>query len=182
MLQHLLPPNRKEAPRKKIRGLKRYFRRVLARAEACDLDLDEDSWFEYMHEHCDWPGYGNVSWPMRARHLEALAIVFRRCAEQLKAFSKPYQLWIYLDVHQAAYDAVFVHSPNPNRDNFPLVVEGAVWGIEEVSQYFQRMLPGHPLRAGRVGDGDSYYVYSPSIGLSLEETAACGAGQAPAQP
>ncbi|MDF2629689.1 MAG: hypothetical protein K0R39_3520 [Symbiobacteriaceae bacterium] len=156
MLHQLLPPNRKEAPRKKRRGLKRYFRKVIARAEAASLDLDETSWFDYMHEHPDWYGYGNLGCRMRVRHLEALAIVFRRYAEHLKTWSKPYQLWIYLDARDAAYDAVYVHSPNPHGDDFPWVPDDTVWGIAEVSRHFEKLLPGYRLRAGRYGNADAF--------------------------
>jgi hypothetical protein len=169
MLHRLLLPNRKEAPRKKIRGLKRYFRRVFRGAESfCqDVNLDESSYFAYHHYHPDRFGYGNLNWRMRARHLEAIAFVFATLAQQLNQFDKPHQVWIYLDA-DAQYDAVYVHSPNPNGDNFPLTLDDAEWGVPEVSGYFEALLPGYHLRAGRWSNSDSYYIYSPDLGVPLE--------------
>lgn len=168
MLQYLLPPNRKEALRKKLRGLKQYFRQVFSQADSCRLDVSDSDWYDFWHYHPDRYGYGNLNWPMRARHSEALAKVFDRYAQQLHEFKKPYQLWIWLDIRNASQDAVFVHSPNPNHDDFPLVVDGAEWGISEVSQHFEGLLPGYRLRAGRFGESDSYFVYCPDVGLSIE--------------
>lgn len=147
--------------------MKRYFRSVFRQAESYTLDVGQCSWFDYMHYHPDRWGYGNLGWRMRARHLEALAKVFDRFARELSRFERPYQLWIYLDVHDASYDAVFIHSPNPNHGNFPMVLEHVEWGIDEVSTYFESLLRGHRLRAGRWGDSNSYYVYSPDVGVSL---------------
>lgn len=163
MLAHLLPPTRREAPRKKLRGKKRYFRRVCARAEALSLSVGDEDWYDLWHYHPDWYGYGNRSWAMRARHLEAVA--YAQCARQLSRFSQPYQLWIYLDAHDASQDAVYVHSPNPNRSNFPLVFDGAEWGVSEVAQFFADLLPGYRLMAARLPGG--YLVCSPDVGLPL---------------
>lgn len=123
MLHELLPPNRKEAPRKKLRGVRRYFRGVFSKVESFTLDVTDGVWYDFWHYHPDWYGYGNLNWSMRARHLEALARSFGRFAQQLSQFHEPYQLWIYLDVQDAAQDAVYVHTPNPNRDDFPMVAE-----------------------------------------------------------
>lgn len=73
MLQYVLPPNRKEAPRKKLRGPKRYFRRVFSQADSCRLDVSDSAWYDFWHYHPDRYGYGNLNWPMRARHIQALA-------------------------------------------------------------------------------------------------------------
>ncbi|HLN60831.1 MAG TPA: ankyrin repeat domain-containing protein, partial [Symbiobacteriaceae bacterium] len=170
MMQRLLRPNRGEAPRKKLRGLRRYFRRVFARAESETLELEADHWFDLKHYHADRYGYGNLSWPMRARHLEAMATVFKRYARELSQFEKPYQLWIYLNTRDAGQDAVFVHSPNPQHDDFPVLLDDADWGITEVSRYFEGLLPGFRLRAGRWGNSECYYVYASGVGVPLERS------------
>lgn len=168
MLHKLLPPNPKEAPRKKLRGLRGYFRGVFNKAASFNLDVSDGAWYDFWHYHPDWEGYGNLNWPMRARHIDAPALLFTRFASQLSQYPKPYQLWIYLDVNDAAQDAVFVHTPNPNRDDFPMVADSAEWGLSEVSAYFERLLPGCRLRAGRWGNS-GLCVYSPDVGISLEE-------------
>lgn len=167
MLHRLLPPNRKEAPRKKLRGIKRYFRRLFSKVEALELDVSEGAWYNFWHYHPDWYGYGNLNWPMRARHLEALAKAFGRFAQQLATSSRPYQLWIYLDANDSSQDAVYIHTPNPHSE-FPRVMEWADWGCSEVSEYFEALLPGIRLRAGRWKSAE-YYLYATDIGIALEE-------------
>lgn len=167
MLHRLLPPNQKEAPRKRLRGLKRYFRGVFSKVEAFELDVSEGAWYDFWHYHPDWYGYGNRSWSMRARHLEALAKMFARSTQQLTQLNRPYQLWMYLDAHDSSQDAVYVHSSNPHSE-FPLVADWADWGLSDVSTYFECLLPGFRFRAGRWGNS-GLYVYSPDVGISLEE-------------
>ncbi|WP_236630031.1 hypothetical protein [Exiguobacterium sp. KRL4] len=41
---------------------------------------------------------------------------------ELQTWGHPYQLWIELSRQDAGMDAVFVHSNNPNDDNFPHTV------------------------------------------------------------
>jgi hypothetical protein len=73
----------------------------------------------------------------------------------------------------AAFDAVFIHTPNPHGDNFPKVFEGAEWGVLDLSRFFEALLPGYRLCAGTVArDGERYYfVYSPDHGVPLEPVA-----------
>jgi hypothetical protein len=42
-------------------------------------------------------------------------------------FDKPYQSWLFLDEDDAGQDAVFIHIPNPNKDNFTLKIEKLNW-------------------------------------------------------
>ncbi len=92
MIQDLLPPNPRMVPKKKLRGRKRYVRKVLKIAANYDLETTKSDWYDGWHYHPDRHGYGNLGWRMRAPHLEALATAFVRWAEQLVHFHKPYQL------------------------------------------------------------------------------------------
>lgn len=168
MLHKRLPTNHQAAPRKRLRGLRGYFRGVFKAAASFHLDVSDDAWYDYWHYHPDREGYGNLNRRMRAQHIEALSLLFGRFTRQLCQYSRPYQLWIYLDVHDAALDAVYVHSPNPNEDDFPLVADCVEWGLVDVSAYFERLLPEYRIRAGWWGNS-GLYVYSPDIGVSLEE-------------
>lgn len=101
-----------------------------------------------------------------------LAKVYSKFAQQLTQLNKPYQLWILLDCRDASQDAVYVHTPNPNADNFPLLLDSVEWGIGDLSRYFEDMLPGCHLRAGRMGGSGPYLLYSPEYGIALEKTGA----------
>ena len=170
MIQDLLPPNPRMEPKRKLRGRKRYIRKVLKFAATFGLGNTASDCYGRWHYHPDRHGYGNSGWRMRAPHLEALATIFGRLAELLCHFHKPYQLWIYLDAEHSAQDGIFLYSPNPNSEDFPGVFGEVTWGLPVIEEYFERLIPGHKLRAGhsRWENHDVYFVYAPGVGVSCE--------------
>jgi len=164
-----LPPRPWKAPQRKFRGQAKYFRQVLRHAEAFRVDVDPQCWWDFWHYHADWEGWGNLGWRYRLEHLRALAVVFRRVLEASPSIPVPVQAWISLDLDDARDDAVFIHSPNPNRPDFPfypdaparealkgLSGEGArattascTWGVGTLDATFAALLPERRLRVGR---------------------------------
>jgi hypothetical protein len=177
-----LPADPSKAPRRKFRGKRRYFRKVLREAEAFQLDTTPGCWWEFWHYHADWRGWGNRRWAYRREHFRALAVVFRKVVDGSATIPVPFQTWISIEVGDAGMDGVFVHSVNPNRDSFPCRIEGAIWaGSGPLHDEWSALLPGLRLRVGRSsfvrpdeGDGggpenvETYCVYSPYVGVSLE--------------
>jgi hypothetical protein len=177
-----LPADPSKAPRRKFRGKRRYFRKVLREAEAFQLDTTPGCWWEFWHYHADWRGWGNRRWAYRREHFRALAVVFRKVVDASASIPVPFQTWISIEVGDAGMDGVFVHSVNPNRDSFPCRIEGAIWaGSGPLHDEWSALLPGLRLRVGRSsfvrpdeGDGggpenvETYCVYSPYVGVSLE--------------
>ncbi len=106
---------------KKFRGKRRYFHNLEKEThiENHDLDFGEDSWFDFWHTHLDFCGYGNYSIKTRKQHLKGLFNLFYELKEKLENWRNPYQIWIEISSNDASMDAVFIHSPNPNEDNFP---------------------------------------------------------------
>jgi hypothetical protein len=115
---------------KKLRGVRRYFRNLHRRASAYDLPFTESDWFDLWHTHPDWLGRGNKSGRYRREHLRAGLEIFNRIENKAKAYPSQYQLWVIIDRHDSAEDAVYVHTRNPNRDNFPYEYEGVSWSKE----------------------------------------------------
>lgn len=106
---------------KKFRGKRRYFRNLKKEAHVknYDLDFSTDSWFDFWHTHIDFCGYGNDSIKIRKQHIQALFNLFHEANKELENWEKPYQLWIELSPEDSSMDALFIHSPNPNEENFP---------------------------------------------------------------
>lgn len=106
---------------KKFRGKRRYFRNLQKEAHIknYDLDFSAESWFDFWHTHIDFCGHGNDAVNIRKQHLKALFNLFNEANKELEKCGKPYQLWIELCHEDASMDALFIHSPNPNADNFP---------------------------------------------------------------
>ena len=166
----LFLPNPSEAPTKKLRGGRGYFRSLRRGLAFPHLDFSDGTWFDDWHDHIDWEGYGNLSWRMRRQHLELSAMAFESLDQRLATIDMPYQLWLMLAAADSSEDAVFVHTPNPNAENFPKVFGEAEWGLPALSDLFDELLPGYGFRAGgSVWEGTQYYfVYSPQHGVPIE--------------
>ena len=90
------------APRKRLRGQRRYFRRIHRDAAAFELDVQPDSWWNLWHYHADWRGWGNRGWRYRLEHLRALCRVFQTISGE-----------------DAGEDATYLHTPNRHGTPFP---------------------------------------------------------------
>jgi hypothetical protein len=56
-------------PHRKVRGRRRYYRQL--EHKASNFIVREDTGYDRMHWHADWPGMGNLSWRERRSHLHA---------------------------------------------------------------------------------------------------------------
>jgi len=109
---------------RKFRGQKRYYKKLLNN----DLDvyfdnLDYNSWFNFWHDHPDWYGYGNISWKHLSLHLKALIRRFNYLKTKLSNRSEDFQIFCIIDINDSSQNAVYIHTKNPNQDNFPVQVE-----------------------------------------------------------
>ena len=156
---------------KHFRGQKRYYQQVYRKAQAFVPDLTPDHWYDFWHYHADWPGRGNLCWKHRRAHIAAHCQVFKTFVRLTADYSLPYQLWIELPIGDARQDAVYFHTPNPNGDgnHFPTTLVHVEWGLPALEQYFSKVLE-MSLRAGigRSPRGDTFFIYSPLHGTSLE--------------
>ena len=152
------------APRWRLRGKRRYFRRIQLEAQTFDLDLGPDAWWDLSHYHADWDGWGNAGWRYRRQHIQALARVFSTIARRAEEFPIPFQSWIYL------------HSP------FPFRPDRLDWENSRTSKllaYFQELMPLLSLRVGEArtiddshqpgGKVAAYFIFSPRVGVPLDE-------------
>ncbi|MFZ6663047.1 hypothetical protein [Peijinzhouia sedimentorum] len=108
---------------KKQRGLKKYYKRLktendLEKATWLVLD-DPKAWFDNWHLHFDWKGFGNNSFKRRKPHLDKLFRHFDLLEEETKKLEKDFQLYAVVLDYDSASDALFLHTPNPNKENFP---------------------------------------------------------------
>ncbi|GHT22369.1 hypothetical protein FACS189430_04040 [Bacteroidia bacterium] len=110
---------------KKQRGLKRYYQNLktkndFANWDRFDFNKYPDAWFDCWHWHIDWRAYGNHSFKKRKPHLDKLFRHFAYIEEKIKSYHSEFQFFILLLDYNAASDAIFLHTPNPNKNNFPL--------------------------------------------------------------
>jgi hypothetical protein len=137
------------APRKKFRGKRRYFRRVRRDAESFELEVGADAWWDLWHYHADWPGWGNRGWRYRRAHLQALCTIFQKICDARDRFAVKFQAWILLDGEDAGQDATFLHTPNANGKPFPLTPPDLEWGASpDLTDAVKSFLPGLELKFG----------------------------------
>ena len=136
-----------------------------------DLDLDfsggPNSWFDFWHTHVDWQGHGNGSWEARLPYLNELVRVFDELKSELKQYPQKYQLWILINEQDSGEDAVYIHSPNPNEENFPLVVENVVPQIS--NNQLKEFIESLKLTVVQIDtmEGKLFYLFDDEAGTPL---------------
>lgn len=115
-------------PLAKVRGRRRYYRALLR--DAARVTIDESGWYDRMHWHVDRLGLGNVSWRERRSHLAALFAMFRDVLRTTSTWGAPHQCWLQINAVDSSQDAIYLHTPNPNNDDFPIGFECVQWDAE----------------------------------------------------
>ncbi|GGE49960.1 hypothetical protein EV200_109119 [Pedobacter psychrotolerans] len=112
---------------KKHRGLRRYYKNLeLKNEDWSELKFtdSDNAWFDRWHTHFDWYGYGNDSFKRRKPHLDKLFRHFDLLSDRAKSLTVDFQIWITILDNDSASDALFLHTPNPNQNNFPWKISG----------------------------------------------------------
>lgn len=81
--------------------------------------------------------------------------------------NRPYQTWVFVYAHDSAQDAVYFHTPNENKDNFPVRFQEAV-ADSVTPQLFREFVDNKKFLIGHFTfEGDTVYVvYSKDHGIS----------------
>jgi hypothetical protein len=116
-------------------------------ADSFGIELSRESWFELMHWHPDTFGVGNVNQETREACLLLAKQYLTSAMNSLRKWSKPSQCWLLLDPFDSSQDAIYVHTENPNRLNFPYKFEDITWGVAGP----QWILPAFPSSEYMVG-------------------------------
>lgn len=104
-----------------------YYRQLRRKVRTFRVDLPKKKWCDLWHDHFDWNGVGNHSAIDRKKHLSALFYAFRLAQRELAAQSIPYQIFLNISCLDSGSDALYVHTPNPNSTEFPIVFEGGIY-------------------------------------------------------
>lgn len=144
---------------KKFRGKKRYFRNLWreTKGELYNLDFGKEGWFDLWHTHLDFYGVGNNSLKIKREHIKANIALLYSLLEELQTLEKPYQSWIEIVDEDASLDAIYIHTPNPNEDNFPLKIEKLNWNCT-VPNYLKDIIDLKEFNVGHY-KWDSYNSY-----------------------
>lgn len=128
------------------------------------------SWQEVSFEEISWkekilPQFVGGS---EYSSINALFALYNRLLKQLEAFEKPYQTWICIHEQDPMLDAVYVHSPNPNDDDFPHKLEELEPNCK-LPHTFKDLVDLHQFDVScyRSECEEVYYIQSKAQGISL---------------
>ena len=152
------PDGERFYPRRKFRGRRRYYRTLHRKADA--FSVSPSGWYDGMHWHVDRSGRGNRRWRERREHLVALFTTFRRLLAETEDWSTLHQAWLWIDAFDSAHDAVYLHTPNPNGDSFPVAFEGTEWDAE-VPERLREFVTDPSWQFGRYDDRFTFFVVRP---------------------
>jgi hypothetical protein len=137
-----------------------------------ELNLDfsggPKSWFDLWHTHVDWDGKGNKDWTTRQKYLEEVLNTFNQLKLKLKTYPHDFQLWIMIDENESGDDCVYIHTKNPNADNFPIKVKADNKNTikNKDLKEFVDSLDFEKVRVG-ASDGYVYYLFEKGTGITL---------------
>ncbi|MFE4569724.1 hypothetical protein [Paenibacillus chitinolyticus] len=146
---------------KKFRGKKRYFRHLWKKVNDFYLQPDNESWFDFWHFHLDFCGIGEHSLKLRREHIKAHLALYNILLKRLERIEKPSQSWICIHEQDAGLDAVYIHTPNPNGDNFPHKLESIDWHYK-LPNAFKDLIDLDLFDVGyyKSDDGNIYFIQS----------------------
>jgi len=121
---------------------------LLEKATAVNIDTSGSSWYDLWHLHLDMEGAGNKNPEARRACLEALRSAYERALSQLSGWSKPNQSWVLVDPTDSGQDAVYVHTPNPNKQNFPYEFDDVDWA-STIPRWITDVFPASQFQLGR---------------------------------
>ena len=165
-----IPPEKREFyaedrefgyPRKRFRHARRYYRKLRRRAESERIPSGGRGWFDMWHTHPDWRGDGNRGARHRRQHLAAGFTILERYLAEAAQIGGPMQVFMTIDALNSSQDAVWVHTPNPNRENFPYKFAGAVWDVDP-PVILRELLRGRSWQLGRYEGSPGVYCVRPA--------------------
>ncbi|WP_096467064.1 hypothetical protein [Aneurinibacillus soli] len=153
---------------KKFRGKKRYYRNLWKRVNHYSLYLQEDSWYDVWHTHIDWNGVSIRGVKHKKEHRRALLALFQTILSQLKFYKKEYQTWVCIHENEPTADAVYLHTFNPNQNNFPLTFKKICW-LEQIPGTLSGFIDSNAYKVGfqKAETGTIYWMCSKQQGVPL---------------
>ncbi|MEO5909781.1 MAG: hypothetical protein ABIP95_02780 [Pelobium sp.] len=156
---------------KKHRGLKRYYKNLAYKTDDWSgLNFTDPNlaWFDRWHTHFDWFGYGNQNFTKRKPHLDKLFRHFELLEQKAKYLETNYQILATIFDRDSAIDALYLHTPNPNQNNFPWKITGLKKESTLTNAALDKYLNARKGYEKLYGNDDEAFciVYKTNVGLT----------------
>ena len=149
-------------PRKKLRGARRYFRKLPAWPESVHVELGGSNWYDLWHQHPDFCGWSLRDGPARHAHLKVLFAAFHRVLREVEASPESGQVFVTVNTRDSPGDALYVHTPNPNAQNYPFQFPGYTWDVREAPSMLAEFINLAEFEIGQtMFEGEKRYVIAP---------------------
>jgi hypothetical protein len=125
-------------PGRKLRGGRRYFRDLVLWPKRIQLQFGGSSWYDLWHTHPDFHGWSTAGRGARHAHLAVLFQAFRRALAQAAMYDGPAQVFVAVNSKDSPGNALYVHTPNPNAQNFPHLFESFRWDDVRIPEWLRR--------------------------------------------
>jgi len=148
---------------KKARDIKKHYRRANRQMREFNLDLSDDSWYNFWHTHLDWDGLTNKSQKHRKIHIQYYLDLLDKIERLTIHSERDFQTWIFIDGKEGMYDALFFHTKNMHSD-FPFSLDNINWNAE-IPDYFATIIDLSKYSFGRAEEQDGYHYIIQRKGL-----------------
>ena len=136
--------------------------------QGMDFSGSKRSWFDLWHLHLEESENIHLNSKNLEGYLKVLIDHFNFFRVKLEKFPKPFQLWIEIDEEEFTQNAVYIHSTNPNHDNFPIQY-GSNNNIRLKNQNIESFMLGQGLsfKAIQTVNGNIFCFYDVNFGVPL---------------
>ena len=159
---------------KRHRGLRRYYNKLSTENDFDQMTWlnfeDSNTWSKNWHLHFDWYGYGNNSFKRRKPHLDKLFRHFDLLVSNTRNMKSDFQLYVILLDYDSSNDALFLHTPNLNNNQFQFKIselsQTTTLTNKALNEYVNRLVDYEKL----YGKADEAFclLYRKNVGLSFE--------------
>lgn len=150
---------------KKIRGIRRHYRKIEKLISDLDFHFNEESWYNHWHIHLDWKGITDESIKHRRSHIKKYLEILQKIADQTRGSSVDFQCWISIDPGLGECDAIYIQTNNPHSE-FPIKATNIEWNID-VPELMKGIVNINEYEIGRSKYENSYYYYIQKTGIGI---------------
>lgn len=142
--------------------------------EWIDFKNPENNWFDFFHQHINNQDKENKSWKSRKQHLDALFALADKYEIELSIMNRDYQFWINIDEKDSNDDAIYIHTKNKNKSEFPIKVKNYP-DLRSINESLEKYLEGKnykiirfPVYDENLRESINYYLYKDLLGIQME--------------
>ena len=136
--------------------------------QGMDFSGSKRSWFDLWDLHLEESEDNHLDSKSLESYLKELIDYYNFFRLKLKRFPKPFQLWIEIYEEEFSQNAIYIHSINPNNENFPIQYNSHK-NIRLKNKNIESFMLGQGLsfKGIQTVDGNIFCFYDVNFGVPL---------------